>query len=215
MKRALIIASALALAALGYFWIAPAPRQETSAVVAVTAPPPEQPPEEKITLHTNEDATEVFRRAFWRDPTAEDHILHAERHEWAGKENGVRRWQWFIAVQPGPALVAWLRESNPFNLLKVDRVRSFEGFGPTPGWFPTPGDLAGCEIQQSAGKGMTIIFNAEKNLIYATDDGSGFAAVQALASASPATSDGAVMPPKEWQPRRRAPDTQLRIKPKR
>ena len=40
---------------------------------------------------------EVFKRAFWRRPSAEDRILQAERHEWHDAE-GVSRWQWFLIV---------------------------------------------------------------------------------------------------------------------
>ena len=49
---------------------------------------------------------EVFKRAFWRRPSAEDRILQAERHEWHDAE-GVSRWQWFLIVDPSPALLQY------------------------------------------------------------------------------------------------------------
>ncbi len=200
MKRFLIFTAALALSAVAWFVFAPAPQPVAESMAAPV--PLITPSDEKVIIRTNDDAGEVFRRAFWREPAAEDRILHAERREWVSEADGVRRWQWFITVQPGPALVTWLRESNPFNLVKVDRVPSFQGFGPAPGWFPPPGGLAGCEFQQSAGKEMTIIINAEKNLVYATDGGRGFAAAQTLASAQPTQASSTAMPPREWEPRR-------------
>ena len=76
-RRILLAAAAVALLAAGYYFISPAPPPEAAPVVT-TAP---SPPEEKVTLRTNDDPQEVFQRAFWRRPTAEDRILHAERRE--------------------------------------------------------------------------------------------------------------------------------------
>ena len=41
------------------------------------------------------DSEEIFKRAFWRRPGNDDHIQHAERHEWRDAA-GLERWQWFL-----------------------------------------------------------------------------------------------------------------------
>ncbi len=139
---------------------------------AVTTAPP---PEENVTLRTNDNPQEVFQRAFWRRPTADDRILHAERREWVSEEDCVRRWQWFLAVEPGAALDQWLRKENPFGLAKVTSAAPFDGFAQSPSWFPTEGELTRCEIHRAAGNRMTLIFEPAKKVLYATDAGHGFA----------------------------------------
>ncbi len=199
MKRLLLITAALTVLAIAGFLLAPTPHptaQMESVVPAIAVP------QENLALRTSDDAVEVFRRAFWRDPTQEDQILHAERREWASEENGVRRWQWFLAVQPSAAFSTWLRESNPFHLAKVDRsalavIRS------SPTWFPATTDLARCEIQQTATGGMTVLFDPTTNTLYATDAGRGFAAsrqAQVAAQPAPVLPADAKLP--DWQPRR-------------
>jgi hypothetical protein len=175
--RILLAAAAVALLAAGYYLLAPAPPPHEAPMVT-TAPPPE----ENVTLRTNDDPQEVFQRAFWRRPTAEDRILHAERREWVSEEDGVRRWQWFLAVQPGAALDQWLREDNAFGLAKVASGTSIEDFPQAPSWFPKPNEIAGCEIHQTAGKKMTLIFDPAKKVLYATDAGHGFAVARANAA---------------------------------
>src|SRR4051794_12896768 len=103
MKRLVLFAIVFAGLAVGIYLVAPVSTPLPEQVILPAATPA---PEEG-TLQTNLDAVEVFRRAFWRDPAAADHILHAERREWVSEENGVRRWQWFIAVEPGLDLATW------------------------------------------------------------------------------------------------------------
>lgn len=180
-RRILIAAAAVALLAAGYYFMAPAPAPHDAPIVT-NAPANPPAPEEKVTLRTNDDPQEVFQRAFWRRPTAEDRILHAERREWVSEEDGVRRWQWFLAVQPGAALDQWLREDNAFGLARVTSTAPFDGFAQSPSWFPTKGELAECEIHQAAGNRMTLIFDPAKKVLYATDAGHGFALARADAS---------------------------------
>ncbi len=169
MKRRVILAiSAVALLAAGYFYFSPVPVPKPTPVVSATP----LPPEENITLRTNDDPQDVFQRAFWRRPTAEDRILHAERREWVSEKDGVRRWQWFLAVEPGAALDQWLREDNAFGLAKVAH---FDGFARSPSWFPKKGELTQCEIHQATGNKMTLIFDSKKKVLYAADAGHGFA----------------------------------------
>lgn len=125
-----------------------------------SAPPPST---------TTSDPTEVFQRAFWKRPTAEDRILHAERREWSG-DDGVERWQWFLEVEPSRALAEHLFERNAFGLSKMSSPTT--GLVDVPGWFPRePGTSA---IYQDPQGGM-ILFR-DGNRLFATGSGGGFVA---------------------------------------
>jgi hypothetical protein len=140
-------------------------------VVKAPAPVPPLAPGE-LALATERDRTLVFQRAFWRMPDADDHIIQAERREWAGADKDVRAWQWFIAVEPGPRLRDWL-DTNPFQLRSVTALETPSGAQPAPAWFPR--DLAGAVIQQAPGAGFALIHFPGKNQYWATDGGDGFA----------------------------------------
>jgi hypothetical protein len=112
------------------------------------------------------DSTTVFEKAFWKHPTADDHILHAERREWSDAA-GVQKWQWFIAVQPSPQLVKHLRDDNAFNLVPATEAL----IDSAPSWFATGG-----KVLQSLQGNMRLIFNDKANTLYATDSGGGFKA---------------------------------------
>ena len=119
---------------------------------------------------TQSDPSEVFQKAFWKRPTANDKILHAERREWADSA-GVKRWQWFIKVEPSPDLVRYLREDNAFSLVPVATVSSISD---SPAWFQfKPEDVEALAAPQ--GK-MQLFFSKSKPLLYATDRGGGFRA---------------------------------------
>ena len=64
------------------------------------------------------DPVKIFQRACWASPTSEDTILHAERREWSDAE-GVLKWEWFLVVEPSPALLKRLRDDNVFGLVPV------------------------------------------------------------------------------------------------
>jgi len=124
-------------------------------------------------LETNRNAEAVFQRAFWRAPTPEDEILHAERREWVSDDDGVRRWQWFLAVKPGQTLNDWLRQENPFLTSAID-PGDYQPPTSSPSWFPSPAILARSEIQRHGANGITLIFDTHENHLYATDSGGGF-----------------------------------------
>ena len=175
MKRRILLAAAfMALLAAVYYFISPVPPSESTPVVTTTP----LSPGNNLTLRTNDDPQDIFQRAFWRRPTPDDRILHAERREWVSEEDGVRRWQWFLAVKPGTALKQWLLEDNAFGLDKVAGATPLAGFTQLPSWFPTQGGLAKCEVRQAAGSKMTLLFDSKKNVFYATDAGHGFAVVR-------------------------------------
>jgi hypothetical protein len=142
-------------------WPAASEKAEPPAIPAVTwqgAPP---------TL-TMTDAEEIFKKAFWRRPAADDEILHAERHEW-GDEGGLLRWQWFLVVKASPDLITYLRDDNAFGLMPASSVPPSSE---APAWFRyDPEEVALLQSPQSA---MQLIFSKNDNTIYATASGRGF-----------------------------------------
>ena len=118
-------------------------------------------------LTTNTDPTQVFQKAFWRRPTSDDQILHAERREWSA-EDGVQKWQWFIAVRPGPQLLEWL-DTNPFSMAISSSANEIEK---PPQWFPnSPKDLT---IHKNTGGSFVLMLSSDRKNLYATDSGHGF-----------------------------------------
>ena len=149
---------------------------------------------------------EVFKRALWRRPAPEDKILHAEHREWS-KDNaeGVARWQWFLAVEPGPALKAWLREQNPFSVHPVGNADAPE-IKDAPAWFPA--DNSGYIIHTGGTTGsLVFLWSRKGNTLFATASGTGFAPGAAgpatPAPAPPAVSQGRLpltLPPNPSKP---------------
>ncbi len=160
MKTFILIALAAVAAALGW-WLAPPENRSDRSMTASRTDLPDA---------TITDPAVVFQKAFWKRPSAEDRILHAERREWAD-ENGLSKWQWFISVKPSPALVAHLITQNAFALTAAPG-----GSGPqhaeAPEWFPN--SAAGAEVFTSATGTFTILWDKPRNLLHATDRGSGF-----------------------------------------
>ena len=181
MKKLLIAGSALLAGALAYHLLQPAP-QPVSEATARPAPSSDIP--ENTVLRTNADAQEVFRRAFWRDPSMEDQILHAERREWVSENDNVRRWQWFLHLKPSPGFSAWLRETNPFNLAPSS-TSSVAPSASFPVWFPMGAALKNLTVLQAADHAMTIILDPASGQLYATDCGHGFAAAPGATVATP------------------------------
>ncbi len=158
---------------------------------ADTPPPPAPPsvaPAPVPTTTSTSDHTEVFRRAFWRQPASADRILQAERR--VNPDNG--SWQWFIQLHPSPELLAALRDPDTFGLLPPGKVYPDPSgpspeFTPTrrgsapplqpppPAWFPDESAFPDFEILQSPSTGLTILHRATDNMLFATDSGSGFA----------------------------------------
>lgn len=139
--------------------------------------PPSQPqkstspePQESTSPFVSSEVTsgnEVFQRAFWKYPTDEDKILHAEREEWSDND-GVAKWQWFIAVKPSSQLIAYLWKGNAFGLVPAQTAE----IDHPPKWFPN--SATGCEVRRSATGKMILLWNKSENTLYATDRGSGF-----------------------------------------
>jgi hypothetical protein len=141
-----------------------APQQDAPTLVAV----PKAAHSLGKPSSTISDPTEVFQKAFWKRPTANDHILHAERREWSDA-HGVKQWQWFIAVQPSPELVKHLRDDNAFNLRRSKGLQPVEN---SPEWFRFKAD--GAEAFEAPRGTMQLSFRASDNVLYATDAGGGF-----------------------------------------
>ena len=154
----------------------PAPAETpTPQQAAGPAPQPATAPVAPLegTLKTSMPPEEVFKRALWRRPTDDDKILHAERREWTkDSAAGVARWQWFLAVEPGPALKAWLREQNPFSVRPVGNADAPEIKDP-PAWFPS--DNSSCIVHTGGNAGsLVFLWSRKGNTLYATGSGTGF-----------------------------------------
>lgn len=162
-------AAALALTAtlLGgaYFLLRPPPREPAVATLSRTAA--------GEALAITQEPDEIFRRAFWRHPGSDDRIVRAERREWSDSGN-VRRWQWFIEVQPSPELLRTLRDPAQFSLVPIEKSRPWSASAATPSWFPSASTSA-LETHQSPGGTLTLLYRARDNTLFATDEGRGFA----------------------------------------
>lgn len=160
MKRVAIIAAIAISAVIAAVWL---------------TQPKEAPPKAKIQKRsadaptsTKTDPTEVFKRAFWRSPTAADKILHAERREWADG-NGIKKWQWFIQLEPSPELLKYLRADNAFGLTPAPgEIPKSDA----PDWFTFKAEDV--EALVSSGGNLRLHFSKSGNTLYATDSGGGF-----------------------------------------
>jgi hypothetical protein len=159
MKRLLIPLTALIVAAIG--WHLASPKSDKSDL-SDSPDPTFQKPTNTIT-----DPASVFQKAFWKNPTAEDQILHAERHEWQDK-NGLSKWQWFLAVKPSSALVDHLITQNAFMLVKAAKPLPSN----LPQWFQTSAEFI--ETYTNPNGTFHLLWDKEENLLHATDSGSGF-----------------------------------------
>jgi len=140
---------------------------------------------------TQTAAPEVFKRAFWRRPNAEDKILHAERREWLGAD-GLEKWQWFLVVEPSLELLKYLREDNAFSLKPVATVPVIED---APSWFTYQENDV--DTLQAANAQMLLIFSKSQRLLLASGSGKGFnpGAPEPLPSAPTVESTNGRLPP--------------------
>lgn len=160
MKALLLIPLAGLLAGAGWFAYRTDPSEQShpSPKTHASSPP----------TNTSTDSAKIFQQAFWKRPTADDKILHAERREWSDKD-GVTKWQWFLAVEPSPELVKHLREDNAFHLAPAATPPKPDG---APAWFVF--DAGDMSAMHAPGGGLTLLFSKSGNLLYATDTGGGF-----------------------------------------
>jgi hypothetical protein len=137
------------------------------------------PPAGQGSARQSWDPEEVFRRAFWRHPAPEDRVVHAERFEWKAEDGTLARWQWFLEVNPGPALLAFLRDPGTLGLLPADALSSPPPSAPPPGrpaWFPPAGSTSGFEVLRHPQGALTLLYRGGDNTLFATDAGHGFSA---------------------------------------
>jgi len=135
-------------------------------------PPVEQPsleaPKVDPPTKVENDPVKVFQRAFWASPTSEDKILHAERREWSDTQ-GVRKWQWFLVVEPSAALLKRLRDDNAFGLAPAS---SAADIADAPKWFAF--DAKEIVVMKSPSSEMQLIFSKGGKVLHASDSGLGF-----------------------------------------
>lgn len=125
------------------------------------------------------DSEEIFKRAFWRRPGNDDHIQHAERHEWRDAD-GLKRWQWFLVVSASTELIRYLRDDNAFGLVPAS---SAPAVSEAPSWFRFKSE--DFTVLRASQAGMCLMFRKSDNTLYATDSGRGFA--KAAPEPAPAT----------------------------
>jgi hypothetical protein len=170
-QRILLFAIPLLVAAA---WLGHRGLKQPAAPMLLIAPPFEHPEASGALLHTTAESAEVFRRAFWREPAADDQILHAERREWVAEGDGIRRWQWFITVRPGPELRNNLLEiGSIFPLHPTSDRPPVELLKQAPAWFPRDASPQATCHRNNEGT-FWLIDDPQNNLIHATDQGSGF-----------------------------------------
>ncbi|MDB6138511.1 MAG: hypothetical protein JWO94_1583 [Verrucomicrobiaceae bacterium] len=162
-RYSLLCVAVAALGWTGFHLAGPGSRPPVTTAAGGIAAKEARPP-----TSTETNPAEVFQRAFWSRPTADDTILHAERREWKDAD-GVNKWQWFIAVQPSPQLVRRLRTENAFNLVPAGEVPVLNK---APAWFSFgPADV---DILKAPLGNMRLMFSKSGNVLYATDAGGGF-----------------------------------------
>ena len=146
-----------------------------------TKHPPALPPTvgQGETLAIAEDAAEIFKKAFWKRPSEGDRIIHADRREWSD-DNGIARWEWFVAVDPSPTFTKHLIETNPFRLSVLSTP------SPTPQTAPEwyPRNTESFELRVGPRKDMAILIDGHSGRLFATGRGHGFARSVAAPSTS-------------------------------
>lgn len=121
-------------------------------------------------LTTASDGVEIFQRAFWKRPRPEDKILHAERREWTSETDGVRQWEWFLAIEPGPGLVEDIRARYSLHPTALQTGH----YASAPAWMreAVKPDFTALT---SDGQGMTLALSPDGRTLLATGRGNGFA----------------------------------------
>jgi hypothetical protein len=170
--KALTVMAAVAAVAFSGWWLASPDHRDQSDL-------------SNPSKATNITPAEVFRKAFWKHPTANDHILHAERREWTDA-HGIQQWRWFIVVEPSPELIKYLRTDNAFNLVPSAVQPSRDN---APAWFAPVADEV--ETLSAAQSHLCLSFSKAAPLLYATDAGSGFRPAQIESAASYSNSSAA------------------------
>lgn len=160
MKALVLIVSAAVVAALGWWQASSEDGKHEKKVTTET--------HASHTSHVSHSPAEVFQKAFWQHPSANDKILHAERQEWSEKGE-IKRWRWFITVQPSPELLKRLRADNVFRL---QPVKTSPLIADAPEWFIQENGQN--EILQTPDHSMTVFFDRVTGLLQATDSGTGF-----------------------------------------
>ena len=144
------------------------PRQAPETGAAALPVPDPSPTSDPPSTNEHVEASEVFQRVFWKRPTANDHILHAEQHAWSG-DDGIRKWRWFIALRPSPELVKHLRDDNAFGLVPaVSAPRIVDA----PAWFTFRNDEV--EVLRAPSGSLVLVIGKEDKTLYATGTGGGF-----------------------------------------
>jgi hypothetical protein len=167
MKRWILFGFGLVLLGTGAWWL------NREVIPAAHSLAWEDTSDEKLKLQLNQ--VEVFQRAFWRRPSEQDQIVHAERRHWVDIDtDGVEKWQWFIEVKPGADFTAWLLTTNPFDLELVSSVSPKVDLSTPPDWMPAGENLAKLVHYRKRGGDFHVFHDLAQNRLFATDNGGGF-----------------------------------------
>jgi hypothetical protein len=156
----LAVIAALLLVWFGWHWLDGSqkpPLDQPSLEVSKVDPP----------TKVENDPVKVFQRAFWASPADDDEVLHAERREWSNAQ-GLRKWQWFLVVEPSAALLKRLRDDNAFGLVPAG---SAADIADAPEWFAF--DANESAVMKSPHSDMQLIFSKDNKVLHATDSGLG------------------------------------------
>lgn len=164
MRKLLLILAIIAAALLlwlGWGWLDARrkPSVDKPSIAAWKVDPPTK---------IDNDPVKIFQRAFWANPTNEDKILHAERREWSDAD-GVQKWQWFLVVEPSPALLKRLRDDNAFGLAPATSATVITG---APAWFVFKSEEV--SVLKAPQAKLELIFSKDNRTFYASDSGLGF-----------------------------------------
>lgn len=156
----LAVIAALLLVWFGWHWLDGSqkrPLDQPSLEVSKVDPP----------TKVENDPVKVFQRAFWASPADDDEVLHAERREWSNAQ-GLRKWQWFLVVEPSAALLKRLRDDNAFGLVPAG---SAADIADVPKWFAF--DANESVVMKSPRSELQLIFSKGGKVLHASDSGLG------------------------------------------
>lgn len=175
MKKSHRIAVVVAAAAVAAVIVGLTLRNRPAAAGTAETASPAIPLPEGQRLQDNWPPEEVFRRAFWRHPQADDRIVDAVRYE-RSDDDGVNRWAWFIKLHPGPQLLRDLRVPETFGLIAVESPRPWlpDDLSP-PDWYLASTGDSHVQVFQHPSQALTLIYRPAENLLLASDHGEGFA----------------------------------------
>jgi hypothetical protein len=158
-----VIIVSLLTAWLGFHLISQRSARAKAALLAVNPPPP------PATIVNPTDA-DVYKLMFWRKPTQDDRIIHSARMAWVDA-SGIQCWEWFLVLDPSKALVNFLKDRNPFDMLTLGGEIAVSS-PRRPSWFPATS--AGLTAQQTPDRAMQVLTDPKTGRLFCRSEGREF-----------------------------------------